>query len=75
MQKYKKEVFNLKDVSKDNKEQVKGLLYEEEQINKAFGLLNTILVSSRSQVKALSTVFDILENPVPFTSLEETDLE
>lgn len=65
----------MKEVNKDNKEQVKGLLYEEEQINKAFGLLNTILVSSRSQVKALSTVFDILENPVPFTSLEETDLE
>ena len=75
MQKYKKEVFNLKDVSKDNKEQVKGLLYEEEQINKAFGLLNTILVSSRSQVKALSDVFDILENPVPFRSLEEMDLD
>ena len=65
----------MKEVSKNNKQQVKGLLYEEEQINKAFGLLNTILVSSRSQVKALSTVFDILENPVPFTSLEETDLE
>ena len=62
-------------MKEDNKEQVKGLLYEEEQINKAFGLLNTILVSSRSQVKALSAVFDILENPVPFTSLEETDLE
>jgi hypothetical protein len=65
--------INKKEVSKDNKQQVKGLLYEEEQINKAFGLLNTILISSRPQVKAMDTIFNILENPIPFTSLDEIE--
>lgn len=60
-------------MNEDNKQQVKGLLYEEGDINKAFALLNTILISSRPQVKAMDTIFNILENPIPFTSLDEIE--
>ena len=65
--KNKKEGFKLE----ENKQQIKGLLYEQDDINKAFALLNTILVSGEQQVKAMGTIFDILKNPIPFKTLEE----
>ena len=59
----------------ENKQQIKGLLYEQDDINKAFALLNTILVSGEQQVKAMGTIFDMLKNPIPFKTLEEDKIK
>jgi hypothetical protein len=51
--------------------QVKGILYEEEKMNQALALLNTIPVSGANQVKAMMSIFEILCNPIPFKNVEE----
>lgn len=53
------------------KQQIKGVMYEEDKMNQVLNLLNTISVVGVMQIKSMGTIFDILSNPVPFKSMED----
>lgn len=55
----------------EEKQKIHGVLYEQNKIEQVLQALNTISVVGISQIKAMSTVLDILSSPVPFKSLEE----
>lgn len=63
-------------MSEENiKQEIKGLLYEEEQINQVLRLLNTILVSTYPQINAMNSIFGILKSPIPFTNTLDEKIE
>lgn len=57
--------------NKEQEQQIRGLLYEEEKMKQVISILNTIQVVGVNQIKGMSVIFDILTNPVPFKSVSE----
>lgn len=59
---------------KENEEktqEIRGVLYEENKIQQVYRILNTIPVAGDMNIKAMSTVFEILSNPIPFNTNQE----
>jgi hypothetical protein len=52
----------------ENKQQIKGFLYEEDKINQIINILNTVTVTGFNQMKGMTIVCDILSNPIPFNT-------
>lgn len=57
--------------NKEQEQQIKGVLYEEEKMKQVINILNMIQVVGVNQIKGMSTVFDILTNPIPFQNVQD----
>lgn len=56
--------------TKKEKQEIKGVLYEEQKMQQVINILNNLPVSGLNNVKALGIVFDILTNPIQFDEAE-----
>lgn len=59
--------------NKEEKKQIKGLLYEEGVVNQVLAILNNIPVTGMANINGMKFVLDSLSNPIPFEgTLKET---
>ena len=52
--------------NKEEKKQIKGLLYEEGVVNQVLAILNNIPVTGMANINGMKFVLDSLSNPIPF---------
>jgi hypothetical protein len=64
-------VIKKEETQKETIQQIKGVMYEEEKMQMVLNLLNTVQVNGIAQIKAMSNIFDVLSQPIPFKSVEE----